>query len=110
MLVPADRLVRVNAQDPPARQRFTLGHELGHWVCQCLKGRKATTYCRAEDVSAEADRTLEREANIFAAELLMPEGAVRDLADDPKAWLRFGVSAEAMRWRLHSFDLAPRPR
>jgi len=109
MLVPAERAVYVNANDVPARRRFTLAHEVGHWVCQCLEGRGAPVMCRAEDVAPGTDRTLEREANIFAAELLMPEDAVRSVVEysDPAA--RFGVSAEAMRWRLYSFGLAERP-
>jgi Zn-dependent peptidase ImmA (M78 family) len=51
---------------------------------------------------------LEREANVFAAELLMPEAEVRAAGGSVPAE-RFGVSGEAMRWRLFSFGLAPRP-
>lgn len=109
MLVPADRAVYVNANDVPARRRFTLAHEVGHWVCQCLEGRGAPVMCRAEDIAPGADRTLEREANVFAAELLMPEDAVRVAASDEEPSDRFGVSGEAMRWRLYSFDLGPHP-
>jgi Zn-dependent peptidase ImmA (M78 family) len=65
--------------------------------------------CRAEDIAPAADRGLEREANVFAAEILMPEPAVRAAADDPAAAQLFGVSGEAMRWRLYSFGLADRP-
>jgi Zn-dependent peptidase ImmA (M78 family) len=107
MLLPAEREIYLNAEDVPARRRFTLAHEVGHWVCQCLGGKGAPVMCRAEDVSEGADRTLEREANVFAAELLMPEPAVRmaygqesDLAE------RFGVSSEAMAWRLYNLGLA----
>lgn len=109
MLVPAERAVYVNANDVPARRRFTLAHEVGHWICQCVEGRGAPVMCRAEDVAPGADRTLEREANVFAAELLMPEPAVRAAADDPEPAARFGVSAEAIRWRLYSFGLVTRP-
>jgi hypothetical protein len=112
MLLPAERQIWVNAreaQESPGRRRFTVAHELGHWVCQCLEGRTAPVYCRAEDVDASTDRTLEREANVFAAELLMPEQAVRASADRAEAHTSFGVSVEAMRWRLYSFGLAERP-
>ncbi len=85
MLVPAERAIYVNANDVPARRRFTLAHEVGHWVCQCLEGRGAPVMCRAEDVAPGADRTLEREANVFAAELLMPESKVREFVNDPGA-------------------------
>jgi Zn-dependent peptidase ImmA (M78 family) len=65
--------------------------------------------CRAEDVAPGTDRTLEREANVFAAELLMPEPAVRAAwaeADGIDATaVRFGVSQAAAHWRLYSFTL-----
>jgi hypothetical protein len=110
MLLPAERQIWVNAreaQESPGRRRFTLAHEVGHWVCQCLEGRTAPVYCRAEDVSAGADRTLEREANVFAAELLMPEHGVRSgfrtSVSEPA--VAFGVSVEAMHWRLYNLRL-----
>lgn len=113
LLVPAERRVVVNAGEPPQRRRFTLAHELGHWVCQVLEGHRAPLYCRDLDVSEAADRALEREANVFAAELLMPEPAVRaawsgSVADCAEA---FGVSEEAMHWRLYNLrvvDSLPR--
>lgn len=107
LLVPAERRVVVNAAEPPAPRRFTLAHGVGHWVCQVLEGRAAPIYCRDVDVSAAADRALEREANVFAAELLMPEPAVRltfshSVADCAAT---FGVSEEAMHWRLYNLEL-----
>ncbi len=88
MLLPAERRIVLNAHervggrnDPPLRRfRFTIAHEIGHWVCHCLEGRAPSpepSYCRPVDLTEAADRTLEREANVFAAELLMPEAAVR---------------------------------
>jgi Zn-dependent peptidase ImmA (M78 family) len=109
LLYPAERLIQVNANDAPTRRRFTLAHELGHWVCQVQEGRGAPVMCRAEDVAPGAARAIEREANIFAAELLMPEPAVRAAAEIPHPADRFGVSSEAMRWRRYAFGLGPRP-
>jgi hypothetical protein len=118
MLVPATReiILSVREREFPGRRRFTLAHELGHWICHVAGAREAApVYCRAHDVEPGADRALEREANIFAAELLMPEAAVRGgwrrsaLRDELAA--TFGVSSEAMGWRLYSFGLAAeRPR
>ena len=107
MLLPAERAVWLNAGEPPVRRRFTLAHEVGHWVCQVLEGRGAPVMCRAEEVGVGEGRALEREANLFAAELLMPEELVR------AAWNhsisvcadRFGVSEEAMHWRLYNCKL-----
>ena len=128
MLVPAERRIVLSAAEAPRderplrRYRFTIAHELGHWVCHVL-GRPdpQPTYCRAVDLTEAADRTLEREANVFAAELLMPEPTVRAAWDSLVAdrheeegavaacAQRFDVSPTAMRWRLYGFDLVGRP-
>jgi len=110
MLLPAERQIWLNANEPPARQRFTLAHELGHWVCQHLAGRTVPVFCRAAEVGVGEGRLLEREANVFAAELLMPEDEVRTSVEGGEVAARFGVSSEAMAWRLYSFGLGERPQ
>jgi IrrE N-terminal-like domain len=113
-LIPAERTVLINRSEPPERRRFTLAHELGHWVCQCDEGRAPLPIimCRGADMEEQAARELEGEANRFAATLLMPDehfthkfaaAAVPDLAT------RFGVSSPAMEWRLFNAGLAPNP-
>lgn len=106
MLLPAERRILVNAEEGPQRQRFTIAHELGHWICQCLEGSTEPVYCRDTDLKTTASRAAEREANVFAAELLMPEAEVRDPLASPD---RFGVSELAYRWRRYSFGLGERP-
>jgi Zn-dependent peptidase ImmA (M78 family) len=113
LLYPARRRIVLNRDEPLARKRFTLAHELGHWICQCQDAPEVEVYCRAEDVTLDPDaRAVEREANIFAAELLMPESAVRGVwtGDPDECADRFGVSGEAMRWRLYSFGLGEAPQ
>jgi hypothetical protein len=108
MLIPAERRVCLNATETRQRRRFTLAHEVGHWVCQCLGGTAAPRYCRASDVGLDASaKALEREANVFAAELLMPEAEVREAFSlRPALAEHFGVSDEAMSWRLYNLGLA----
>jgi Zn-dependent peptidase ImmA (M78 family) len=126
VLLPAERLIFLNASEaehdgePIRRHRFTIGHEIGHWMCHVLGAPAGTepkpSFCRAVDMSRDADRGLEQEANVFAAELLMPDRQVR------AAWngrsqmhtfaMRFGVSSLAMEWRLYNLGLTrdrPRP-
>jgi Zn-dependent peptidase ImmA (M78 family) len=118
LLLPDERLIVLNAaerafgrHDPPLRRfRFTIAHELGHWICHAQEGaRPQPVYCRQADLARDADRTLEREANVFAAELLMPEEAVREAwaeaFDVDACAARFDVSPTAMQWRLYSFAL-----
>lgn len=124
MLLPAERRIVLNANervggrnDPPLRRfRFTIAHEIGHWVCHCLEGhalKPEPSYCRPVDLTEAADRTLEREANVFAAELLMPESSVRaawsEMGDVSACAARFDVSPTAMQWRLYGFGAVGEP-
>src|SRR2546427_1986631 len=103
MLLPAERQIWVNAREAqvsPGRRRFTLAHEVGHWICQCLEGRMAPVYCRSDEVgppNGDAQQ-LEREANVFAAELLMPEALVRRKYEEASGLedvaANFGVSRD----------------
>jgi Zn-dependent peptidase ImmA (M78 family) len=56
---------------------------------------------------------MEREANVFAAELLMPQTEVRAAiaigAGVSELAARFGVSDVALAWRLFNLGLAERP-
>jgi IrrE N-terminal-like domain len=107
MLLPSEREVWLNATESPERRRFTLAHELGHWVCQVMEGRGAPVMCRADEVGVGEGRALEREANVFAAELLMPEEGVRAAFDGSTMATAavFAVSDEAMHWRLFNLKL-----
>ena len=115
LLVPGSRYVYLDARearDSEGRRRFTLAHEIGHWVCQCDEGRAAAPepiMCRPSDLSAKVDTALEREANNFAASLLMPERAVREVAargmDADAAADLFCVSDIAMEWRYFNLGI-----
>lgn len=75
----ADRgKVLLNRNVPePGRRLFTLAHEVGHFVMPG-HGREASL-CRAADVETwdPSVRLTEREANEFAASILMPESVCR---------------------------------
>ncbi|MGD0991728.1 MAG: ImmA/IrrE family metallo-endopeptidase [Gemmatimonadales bacterium] len=102
----------------PNRQRFTIAHELGHY-CLHEGGTyvdRSTTARFRKDESGSGTEIEEREANQFAAALLMPEKLVRaefakhpfDLGDDDhlrKLCRTFEVSAQAMMWRLTNLSL-----
>jgi hypothetical protein len=122
LLLPAERLIVLNAaeeatsrNDPPVRRfRFTIAHELGHWICHAQERPEADpVYCRQADIVQDANRTLEREANVFAAELLMPEALVRRVwADSPNidaCAVELDVSPTAMHWRLYNLELTTDP-
>ncbi len=107
----------VNDSHPPNRRRFTLAHEIGHFLLH--QGRQlvvdsSVRVSRRDDLSSLATDSQEIEANTFAANLLMPRNFVLDalreiLSDDENIEAetaigmlgqRFGVSREAMQYRL----------
>ena len=63
-------IATINPSGNRGRERFSVAHELGHWHLH--RGRSFK--CRVDDPSANlsSDRTLEKEADRFAAHLLMP--------------------------------------
>ena len=150
-LEPGEDLVFLRAGLPEAARRFTLAHEIGHAVLHREHGPAAVITgapdshipsggepldaCQGSDVESPdlSDETLqsgqmysaravvEREANAFAVELLMPEGPFLDAylalcararssgrAGGPTRLLakRFGVSEDAALRRLQGL-LAP---
>jgi len=111
----------VDADDILPRRRFSAAHELGHAVLH----RERMGRYRADNRTTlleddESTDELEREANQFAAELLMPEAVVRARASElkslhgccPLGVLTYRlagellVSREAMRYRLKNLGVS----
>jgi hypothetical protein len=65
-------IITVDGNPPRGRQRFSAGHELGHWMCD--RGRIAFGCTEAVLTREWSDENPERRANRYAAELLLPEG------------------------------------
>jgi hypothetical protein len=118
LLLPSMGEIWINAaeaRDWPARRRFTISHELGHW---CMHRTEETVWCRShavdpaesEPAPREAYPPEESEANEFAAALLMPAHLVERHYEqlrrrDPQGCFEqmcriFGASGAAMSRRL----------
>ena len=118
LLLPAIGEIWVNAGEArvwPSRRRFTISHELGHW---CLHRAERAIWCRSHVIDPSDDQAAadaarapnEREADEFAAALLMPAALVRRHYErlrrsDPEGCFQqlcelFGVSGAAMGRRL----------
>ena len=71
-------VIAINKNHPVVRQRFTLAHELGHYVLHSLLPLhidKASVEFRKKSSSIAVD-IKEVQANRFAAELLMPQNTL----------------------------------
>ncbi len=65
-----DAIITVNINSREKRQRFSIGHELGHWQCH----RGESFECSKNDIGnfKKSSNKKEREADAFSADLLMP--------------------------------------
>lgn len=67
------KLIVANLSDPPTRRRFTIAHELAHYILHKKPEEELFAHRDAGENSG-----IEQEANIFASNVLMPEKLVRD--------------------------------
>jgi len=105
-------IIHYNPQDTEVRQRFTVAHELGHLVLGHVRGGTCHRDPR-KNYNTQVFDPDERDANVFAATLLMPVPAVRialqrinDVSLEKLAKL-FKVSKTAMEIRLKSMGVIP---
>lgn len=98
--------ITVNSENSYGRKRFTIAHELAHFFLH--HDQKELDFL---DLRSTERDDKERAADIFAAELLMPEAYVR--AEHNKLMFPtvrqlsrvFGVSEEAMYYRLKNLQI-----
>jgi Zn-dependent peptidase ImmA (M78 family) len=105
-------LITLNETDPLTRQRFTLAHELGHYMLhRDLVGNGVDDDCayRSTQIGKYHNTLIgsaeETEANKFAANLLMPKDLVNSEWEKTGATVQslaelFQVSEQAMSIRL----------
>jgi len=99
-------VISVAVEDNPGRQRFSLGHELAHWLCDA---NRSSFLCASADIgpqNAEAKDT-EAHANRFASQLVLPDYLVApwigskspslDLARDMATAFRVSLTAAAIK-------------
>lgn len=103
-------VIGANKAQVGRRQRFTIAHELGHFLLRHHDRFHIDLGLGPEDGNAPFhDWRLEREANDFAAHLLMPATLVRERfkrsSSVPELAADFGVSELAMGYRLVDLGL-----
>lgn len=102
-----DAIIYLSADDSDQRKRFTCAHELGHFYQHLGDDKIGYVDLRHDTLSAAASQPEEIFANQFAAHLLMPETEIKRRCRDSKVELTayFGVSAEALKYRLMNLKI-----
>lgn len=109
------KYIGLNSNHHLNRQRFTVAHEIGHYVLHHPKDddiildTKASIFYRTKDISREQKKEIE--ANRFAATILMPEELLKNymkdehinINDDIALWKfsnNIKVSEQTLTYRL----------
>jgi Zn-dependent peptidase ImmA (M78 family) len=103
MLNVAKRTIYINQEDRPEHQRFTIAHELGHWLMhrEELKTDPNLGIYYRKPIGGETD-SREKEANCFAANLLVPMRFLQPIVgkySDVELAAMFVVSQQVIGYR-----------
>lgn len=107
-------IITVRDDQRMERQRFSIGHEIGHW----RHHRNRVLMCQSKDIGEEREAGKQREkvADIFASNLLMPDYLFRPLIQVERrptfelamsVARTFRVSVTAAMRRIIASDLFP---
>lgn len=94
-------IIEYKSGEAAVRQRFTVAHELGHFALDHGDSPRDTP----DNFSSRTNSVQERQANQFAAELLMPADAIQEIVASGRYSLDeladiFKVSKVAMSYRI----------
>lgn len=102
------RRIYVNKADSGNRQRFTIAHELGHWMLhrKAFEAHPERYPVLPRFQRVEASNAFEQEANAFASELLVPKHLLKGVRNAPVSVLAsiFDVSRTMMEYRLSNAE------
>jgi len=112
--VGGNAIATVRPSSSRGRERFSVSHEIGHWLLH----RGKSFRCRADDFvqNYSADIRFEKEADEFASHLLMPTSIIRpsihslnkpSLHHLQEIAGEFAVSLQAVSIRLATLDTLP---
>ena len=97
-------IITVNNDADPRRQRFSLGHELGHWIND--RGKNLTYRCDTNDMrqlSMSKDNFRQQKevrANQFSAELMMPNHIFG------RYWDNIDITTDSVNYLANEFDVS----
>lgn len=106
---PEMRTIFINSRDSENRRKFTVAHELGHWLLHRDKLEKepekyAILY--RIPIGRSSGDPIEQEANYFAANLLVPEALLSGMRGYTEEQLskEFMVSKDVIGYRIADLE------
>lgn len=99
---PDEHAIYVNSDEYPQRQTFTIAHELGHALLHRDWAKTEEYQVLMRDDGTDHGEDHEKEANAFAAHLLVPKDLLGDYSGLPESDLArlFAVSVPTIKNRL----------
>lgn len=98
-------IIGVNISKPFNHKRFTIAHEIGHIVLNHLK--KQQIMCEISNSYELKNNKFEREANIFASELLVPTDKLKQITNMNYSTNSlskfFQVSQDVIKFRIEKY-------
>lgn len=82
--------------------RFTIAHELGHYVLNHFE--ENPVLARGDSINLFDTRVEEEEANLFAAEILLPSSAVEGDINIEQVAKYYKVSKQVVQYRKAYFE------
>jgi IrrE N-terminal-like domain len=97
-----EKTIVYNSNQPLPRRNFTLGHELGHYFMHRTKESQFAD--RTKEILGNSLKNFEVQANIFAAQLLLPRDVLCLMLNQRYSFYRISkvtnISKESLYWRL----------
>lgn len=102
--------ITVNSTEFGPRKNFTIAHEIGHYALGHVSSNNRLLRDEASNFMTGTFKPVEREANKFAAALLMPSRMINFAIKQGHVSITslanlFGVSEVAMKWRLVNLNI-----
>lgn len=96
--------IAINENHIPSKQLFTTAHELGHYYLHRSLQSQFIDQGLKENVYSGSELIMERQANLFASELLVPLEVLDKMFEKKYSFFKIaktiGVSKEALKWRI----------
>ena len=96
-------LIYINKNIPDYRRsNFTVAHEIGHVCMHIMPERNLLFECGSEKLKSSFSDSIEKEANGFAAGLLMPKRLIKNISNGEINWRNISIISKHCKTSLEA--------